>query len=180
MKIKNWKHFPPHPTQHGGSLAHKKRKNARPISVRRSMHVVLRSTRARGSWSLGSRDHRLEIDVMVKKFAKRYSVKVYRYANVGNHVHFLLKVRKRENLSNFLRVLTQAVAFLVTGTRKGNPIGKFWDALAFSRIVDWGDDWENMLVYLEKNQLEGAGFPRDRVDNWFTLATKIKRELQRI
>jgi hypothetical protein len=47
--------------------------------------------------------------------------------------------------------------------KKARPIGKFWDALAYSRIVEWGKDWKNMLDYVGKNLLEARGFPRDRV-----------------
>lgn len=82
-------------------------------------------------------------------------------------MHLLLQAKRREDFQNFLRVFTQAVMFLVTGARKGNPTGRFWDALAFSRVVEWGRDWKNMLRYLEKNLFEGAGIPRERVDWWF-------------
>jgi len=90
-----------------------------------------------------------------------------------------VQARRREDLQNFLRVLAQLVAFLVTKVRKGNPIGKFWDALAFSRIVEWGRDWENTKSYLEKNQWEGRGMPRDRVNYWFAVKKEIWRSAER-
>jgi hypothetical protein len=98
---------------------------------------------------------------------------VYRFANVGNHFHLLVQVKRRRDLQNFLRVFAQGVVFLVTGAKKGNPIGKFWDALAYSRIVEWGKDWKGMLTYLRKNLLEAKGLPRDRVDAWFGFKAKV-------
>jgi REP element-mobilizing transposase RayT len=139
------------------------------------MHIVLRSERAKGKWSFLR--HRKGIDALVKKVADRFQVRVYRHANVGNHLHLLVQVRKKEDFSNFLRVLTQSVVFLVAGARKGNPVGKFWSALAFSRIVDWGKDWKNALQYLAKNALEGKGVPRDRLNLWFRLKRELLRDL---
>ena len=46
---------------------------------------------------------------------------------------------------------------LVTGARKGHAVGKFWDELAFSRILGWGREFERVKSYLTKNILEGLG-----------------------
>ena len=46
---------------------------------------------------------------------------------------------------------------LVTGARKGQAVGKFWDELAFSRILGWGREFERVKSYLTKNILEGLG-----------------------
>jgi len=153
---------------HGGSHARGKRKTARPIATKRTMLLTLKSSRARGEWSL----HRFEkaIEERVNALAKRFRVRVYRSVNVGNHLHLALRASSRREFQNFLRVLTQAIAFLVTGARKGNPIGKFWDALACSRIVEWGRDWVNVKRYMEKNRIEAAGVPRSWVDAWFAKA----------
>ena len=84
-----------------------------------------------------------------------------------NHLHLLLKGSKRTDLQNFFRVLPQAIAFLVTKTRKGHPIGCFWDNLLHTRIIEWGQDWRRAKRYLDKNMLEAAGIPRGRIDQWF-------------
>jgi len=46
---------------------------------------------------------------------------------------------------------------LVTHARKGNPQGKFWDSLAFTRIVQWGRDFKRLTHYFLKNELESLG-----------------------
>ena len=161
---------------HGGAASLGKEKKARPIATKKPMHVILRSGRARGEWSLLSRQK--EIEETLRKLAKKFHVRVYSHANVGNHLHLLLQAQRREDFQNFLRVFPQAVVFLVTGARKGKPVGRFWDALAFSRIVEWGKDFENALDYLKKNLLEGRGMPRDRVDWWFGLKKEILKGSQ--
>lgn len=155
------------PKEHGGDFRAGKRKTARPIATKRLMLVTVRSTRARGAWSLLKFER--EIESHMNKTAKRFRVRVYRMVNVGNHLHLVLKAGRREDFQNFLRVFTQAVMFLVTKARKGNPVGKFWNLLAWSRVVSWGRDWHGVKRYIEKNRFEAAGVPREFVDEWFKI-----------
>ena len=67
--------------------------------------------------------------------AKRHHVKIFEYVNMGNHIHIKLRCFSRESFQGFLRSFTAIVARKVTGARKGHTFGKFWDALAFTRIV---------------------------------------------
>ena len=102
---------------------------------------------------------------ITEKLAKRWGVRLYRYANVGNHIHLLIKVPSRAVWQRFLRELTGAVAIIVTGAKKGASLTKnesgrgFWDHLAFTRIVYFGRDFQNMGRYLIKNLFEAAGVP---------------------
>jgi len=158
------------PKSHGGGEEKGKRKVARPIATKRSMLLTIKSSRARGEWSL----HRFErqIEAKVNSLARRFRVRVYRQVNVGNHLHLHVRASSRRGFQNFLRVLTQAVMFLVTGARKGRPVGKFWDFLACSRVVEWGRDWSGVKRYMDKNKIEATGVPRDWVDEWYKKAPK--------
>jgi REP element-mobilizing transposase RayT len=97
---------------------------------------------------------------LVHETAEKYGVRVHRFSNVGNHLHLLISTKTRRGFQSFLRVLTGAIALLVTGTRKGNPIGKFWDKLAFSRVLCWGREFRVVEVYVVKNELESLGIAR--------------------
>ncbi len=154
-------------TKHGGSYAKGKRKSARPVVTKSPMHLMFRSSRARGSWNFLRKPRAIE--EKARALAKKYRVRVFHYTNVGNHLHFTVQAASRRELQSFLRVLPQAIAFLVTGTRKGKPIGRFWDHLAFSRVVAWGKDKYRMANYHEKNRLEAQGEERDRVDYLYKL-----------
>ena len=161
-------------TAHGGEIRTGKRKVARPICTKRPLHLVLKSSRAKGPWSF--HQHKDAIKKLLKTSARQYGVRVLGYENVGNHLHLIVQAKRRADFQNFLRVLAQAVCFLVTKARKGSPIGKFWDALAFSRVVEWGRDYLNLLEYLRKNEWEAGGMPRDRVDHWFGVKRELLRE----
>lgn len=167
------------PTSFGGSLSRGKRKAARPIATRRPMHIVFRSKRAVGKWSFLRGGNAEIIEGKLESVSRRFEVRVYRFANVGNHFHLVVQVRRRADLQNFLRVFAQVVAFAITGTAKGRPVGKFWDGLAFTRIVDWGFDWRTVLLYIEKNALQAARIPADRVVAWYRLKTRILRSVGR-
>ncbi|MGZ3728812.1 MAG: hypothetical protein ACXVCG_06280 [Bdellovibrionota bacterium] len=129
------------------------------------MHVTLKSSRARGEWSFHRFDRAIEEKVFA--LAKKYRVRIRLYQNVGNHLHLAAQASTRREFQSFLRVVPQAIAFLVTGTRKGKPIGKFWDGLVFTRVAHWGKDWFHLKGYIARNRFESAGAPRDLVDRWF-------------
>lgn len=176
MKKKQLQLFDSAAKTHGGEASRGRRKGARPVATKRPMHVILRSSRARGDWNFLRRAHATRVKGLTYATARRFGVKLHRFENVGNHLHLIAQAKRRADFQNFLRVLAQAVCFLVTKARKGNPIGKFWDALAFSRVVEWGRDYRNLLEYLRKNEWEAAGVPRDRADYWFARKRELLKE----
>src|SRR6266487_2591621 len=119
-------------TEHGGEIRAGRRKIARPIDTRRALHVVMRSSRAQGAWSLRRREAAQIIQRMLRRFSKRYGIRVYEFANAGNHVHLLLRTRCRLALQTFLRAFAGLTARLITGAEKGRPVGRFWDFLSYS------------------------------------------------
>jgi REP element-mobilizing transposase RayT len=150
-------------TEHGGALRRGRRKTERPVSTRFPMHVVLHSERAREEWSLTrhSRGVRRALDAC----ADRNGVKIYDFANVGSHLHVLVRARRREAFQAFLRSFAGIVARVVTGARKNRPLtgGRFWSALAWSRVVRWGKDYWIVRHYIFRNRIEasdGAGVRR--------------------
>ena len=118
--------------------------------------------------------HCKRVESLVHTAARRFGIRVYRYANVGNHLHLLVQTRKSRDFQNFLRFLTGAVAFAVSGARKGNPIGRFWEKLAYTRIVSWGREFETVTAYFIKNLFEAAGFPEARVPGVKVMRFKMR------
>jgi REP element-mobilizing transposase RayT len=79
---------------------------------------------------------------MIYVYAKRFQVKVYRAENIGNQLHLLIKAQEKKQLADYLRVLAGRVAVVVTGAQKlVKKIGRFWDYLYWSRLVNWGQDF---------------------------------------
>ena len=156
--------------EHGGSLAVGKRRVTRPLNIKQSHHITLKSIYAVGPRSLFR--HKKLILSLMKKNASRFQVKVYEYAIQGNHIHMLVKAQSREGLQNFFRVLAGHSAQRIL---KDNPLHKdagcasnrgvqkigcrknqrvFWSYLVYSRVVSWGREFKTVTTYIQKNTLE--------------------------
>lgn len=139
-------------TSHGGEKALGKRKEARPIRAKSPMHICLKSVAARGELSLFF--YRKFIESLFQSLGKKFQVQVIEYANVGNHLHLILKSQTRDGFKNFLRTFSALTARRVTGARKGRPFGKFWSHLAWSRVLTYGRALTIALGYIQKNKLQ--------------------------
>lgn len=158
--------------KHGGLESKGKRKNPRPFSPQAPMHIVLKSKRAKGLWSMAHRKNRANVTSMIYVYAERFKVRVYRAANVGNHLHLLVKAKERKALADFLRVLAGRIAVTISGARKGiKKIGKFWDFLCWSRLVNWGRDFYQVREYVLANDLEGLSIQHGQKNRELILAS---------
>ena len=170
--------------EHGGSLAVRKRRSRRPLNLRLSHHITMKSHHGIGKRSLFR--HKKMILGLMKKNAFRFQVKVVEYAIQGNHIHMLVRAHSREGLQNFFRVVAGHTAQKIlqkfplpvtvggapakseeAGTG-GAPIGreergligcaknrrKFWSFLLYSRVVSWGRDYSAVVSYIQRNTLE--------------------------
>jgi REP element-mobilizing transposase RayT len=120
------------------------------------MHVTLQSGRTDGDWNLLR--HRRTVQEALRGCAQRNGVKVYDFANVGSHVHLLVRARRRDGFQAFLRSFAGIVARKVTGASRGRPLpgGRFWRGLAWSRIVNWGRDYWGIRNYIFRNLIEAT------------------------
>lgn len=140
-------------TAHGGRLAVGKRKTARPFSPKAPTHIVLSSKRARGLWSMKHRRNQAAVMSQIYVYAARFKVHVYRARNEGATLHLLVKCDDRKRMADYLRVLAGRVAITLTGARKHiKRVGKFWDTLCWSRLVNFGHDFYRT----RKQFLEGS------------------------
>lgn len=160
MKPRQLSFLPPPIVEHGGDLRQGKRKIRRPFHAKKAIHISMRSSRARGSWSLLRPAHRRRVLELLQKTAEKREIRVYRFANVGNHLHLLIRARSRADLRAFLREFAGLIAVTVTGAVKGRP-QKFWDGIPWSRIVEWGRQFKSAARYVLLNVMESAGL-RDR------------------
>lgn len=105
---------------YGGQLRNTRagREGARPLSVRDSMHLVLRSSQAKGEWSfLRSRNAKV-VKSVVEKFAFVYGVKILSLVNVGNHLHLHIRLGNRFGYKPFVRAITGSIAMAITGKNR--------------------------------------------------------------
>jgi len=149
------------PTCFGGSLL--KNSNAkikRTLDSNKCLHIVLRSSLAKGSRSMLNQNNKGKVYKIIQTQAKKVGIKIYRYANVGNHLHLLIKFSKRRFYIRFIRSITGLIARQILKAEKNNAasnIKKFWDQRPFSRIVDWGTSYRIAKDYVTLNILESLG-----------------------
>ena len=153
--------------EHGGALSIGKRRSRRPLSTKEAHHVTLRSEFAVGDRSLLR--HRPLIEAVIKKASRRFNIKVYRQAICRNHIHLLVKGKRRTDLQNFFRVfaghIAQGILALhplkpddggASGRQKGCAKNKrkFWQMLIYSRVLTWGREFKTVARYILQNTLE--------------------------
>ena len=164
------------PTSYGGNLlkTRKGRSRGRPLDTKNSMHLVLRSTKARASWSFLRGENRRAIRQVLKKFSAKFGVKILSVANVGNHLHLHIQLTSRHSYRPFIRAITSAIATQVTGinrwTQNSGEKLCFWDLRPFSRVIK---GWSGILTlsnYIKINQLEGMGICRKRAESFIRSA----------
>lgn len=145
----------------GGTLVKSNPKFARPISLKRPLHLVMHSHCARGSRSMLSSAHANGVERILQAQARRFGVHIYRYANSGNHLHLVIKPRSREAYRSFIRSVSGLIPRLILKAEKSAAKGiKFWTARPFTRIVEWGRDYLGLSAYLTQNRLESLGFAK--------------------
>lgn len=143
----------------GGSAIKGNAREARPLSTRRPLHLVMRSTLAKGEKSFLNRRHDRAIRNLIVGAGRKAGVKIYRFANSGNHLHLVILPSSRAAYLRFIRSISGRIARRILGAEKGRAQGvKFWDALPFTRILEWGRDYTRACAYLRQNTLEALGF----------------------
>ncbi len=151
--------------EHGGSLAIGKRKTHRPLSIKKPVHLVLKSPLATGKRSLMR--HRPLIEKVIARSKKRFGIRVYEFAIVSNHIHLLVKGYTRIDLQNFFRTVAGHIAQEIlrrcplneneiqqTGGAPKTKENKFWQSRIYSRVVSWGREYLSVKGYVVQNTLE--------------------------
>lgn len=148
----------------GGSLSKKANgRGARPISSKDPMHLVLRSTKAKGKFSLGHSSNVRRVNEIIQKNCVKYGVKLIEYSNNFSHLHLLAKFPSRALYLRFIRSVTSSIAIAVSGANKLKALKEifgakgFWDFRPFTRIVKSFRGYKIARDYVVLNQLEAMG-----------------------
>ncbi len=151
------------PTAHGSSFRNfRQGRGARPLSTNQTMHMILRSSKAKGEWAFSTHINEQYVDYYVSKFARKYGVRILSLVNVHNHLHFHIQLTNRLHYKHFIRALTAALAMAITKKSRWNKLKeKFWDYRPFTRIIANERQRLSLRDYLAINELEGRGIPKD-------------------
>ncbi len=165
---------------YGGELqkTRKGRQGPRPLDTKNTMHLVLRSSKAKGSWSFNRTENYKKIKAILTKFTTKYGIQVLSMASVGNHLHLHIKLTNRYTYKPFIRAITAAIAMAVTkrsrwsqssstsdektdsmesarGVISSSKKWKFWDYRPFTRVILGFKNLLTLKDYIKINQLEG-------------------------
>ncbi len=165
--------IPKRKTFFGGSfLKNSHAKSARPISSKLPMHIVLKSSIAKGSLSFLFPKNQNTVKSILKKSAQIFHIQILEFSNNGNHLHLLIRGRNRNDIKNFIRTLSALLPRYIQNKHKGhkdikhssmNPPNEskkttsFWDQRAFSRIVESYKGYFVARDYVLMNHLESLG-----------------------
>ena len=122
----------------GGTLFRKARyRRSRPLSTKKPIHLVLRSSQAKGAKSFQAGKNWKNIEKLCFEFAARYRVQIERYVNGGTHLHLIIRLKNRLSYASFIRSLTGAIALKITGANRNQANEtKFWDFRPFTTILE--------------------------------------------
>jgi REP element-mobilizing transposase RayT len=140
----------------------------RPIDSKKALHLVLRSSWATGASSFKHKNYEAQIWEIISTHAERTGVRIFEFANGGNHLHLLIRAKHRDDYNCFIRIVSGLIARLVGKSERGKPLKtKFWDSRPFTRIVSFAKrEFSIAKVYLLRNTLEAIGwlpyFPRHK------------------
>lgn len=143
-------------TQHGGVKTKGFRKLERPLSTRKWIHLVLKSDKAKGHLSFLLPKNQQMVRQILREKSKKFGVKIADGANVGNHLHLKIKIQNRESFQKFLKSMTCLIARKITGARKGHKFGRFWQGLAFTRVLTSSLEELNLKGYIKANRIEAV------------------------
>lgn len=157
--------FQKNTTRCGGSHVRSHLKTKRPLNPKLAIHLVLRAAHARGKSSMFHRSHRQRIDNLIIRQAKHFGLKIYKYANVGNHLHLVAQTPSRESFNAFIRTITGLIARIISQRERGpakarmsqsntRQTNSFWEGRPFTRQVQVGRDFNTVIRYVEKNILQ--------------------------
>ncbi len=141
--MRQYSFFKPTPEFHGGTHALGKRKTFRPLATRKPIHLVLISKKKLYR-------HSSLIAFQLFKQGELAGVKIFQQAVAADHVHLVIGIPSRDAYKAFARALTGILA---------RSLGKkLWALLPFTRVANWGRDYENLRAYLLQNRVEAGGW----------------------
>jgi putative transposase len=88
----------------------------------------------------------------VKKAKKKFGFKLWNFAVMGNHIHFLIKPGKNASLSKIMQWIK--CNFAKKWNKEHNTKGHLWGERFFSRIIKDEKDFTRTSEYIDGNPVE--------------------------
>lgn len=137
---------------HGGTSLKKRRKTKRYLIPGATTHLVLKSSKAHGNLSFYA--HKKIVSKLLHEKARKFFVEIRDFVNMGNHLHIKIRFKDRKMFQQFLKSYTALLARKITGARRGVRFGKFWDGLAYTRVLTSRLEELSLRGYFEGNHIQ--------------------------
>src|SRR5690348_11102219 len=110
MKQLNLLKLPRNSKFFGGALLVGRRKSLRPLDSNQAMHVVIKSQWSHGKNSFLNRDNYLPVKTLIDTTSRKYGIRIYKVAIASNHIHIILRSKRRWLYRAFISSLTGQIA----------------------------------------------------------------------
>ena len=143
-----------------GGILRKSRhgRGTRPLSPRDPIHLVFKVNLRALSRGLRHPSTFATVHQVIRRYAKKFRVRIARIAVERDHIHILAYANSRERFQAYFRVVAGQIAQNVTDTfRKGYEGPRIWRFRPFTRIVRGKRDFQTVRNYIRLNELEAAG-----------------------
>lgn len=137
---------------HGGCVR-KGAKLERPLSTKKWIHLTLKSDKAIGTLSFLSPRNQKPVEQILRDKATKFHIRIGDMVNMGNHIHLKIRIQDRMSFRRFLKAITNLIARTVTGARRGRPFGRFWQGLAFTRVLRTSFEELGLRGYFAANRV---------------------------
>jgi REP element-mobilizing transposase RayT len=158
---------------HGGVSLKKRRKVARPLLENKITHVVLKSSKAREQYSFYR--HKGTVGSLLRKTSRQFFIEILDWVNMGNHLHLKVRFKDKTRMKQFLKSFPGLLARRITGAKKGHKFGRFWDGLAYTRVLLTKIEEYGLRGYFEANHRQRELGFAERVDYLKRFNQKIYR-----
>jgi hypothetical protein len=146
----------------GGTLNRGRRKTARPLDTKRSVHFVLKATNPHLLLRYRRRGEQL-----TQNMSRRFGVRLYGFAVEADHIHLSARITNRVLYRRWIRALTSGLVRVIPGLK--------FAYLPYSRIVNWGRQFKTVCAYIRENFRHGDFLLQChlRVEGWI-LTEKVQ------
>lgn len=160
---------------HGGEKSLGLRKEERPLSKSCPIHLILKSKKAYGNLSFFSPKNKAWLENLIRSKAKKFFVSIDDFVNMGNHLHLKIRIQDRQSFQQFLKSIVNLIARKLTGARKGHKFGRFWDGLAYTRILRSEFERLQLSGYFQANRIQKQRGLKEREKFLTSLNQKLRR-----
>lgn len=156
MKQQSFKSLQPK-VEFGGSLLLSKRKERRPLCTKRPTHLILKAEDlAKRFPGVSFTKVRAKVSRIIKLHAERHQISIDSHSVNWNHLHLGIRFKSRINYVRFIRAVTSHLV-LELSRHFGARLKNLFNLRPFTKVVEWGRAYKNLLKYIQINIFESEG-----------------------